>query len=39
MSWLGGNYRLKRNVGFIFLGLALGWGIFTFLVYPNLSLL
>lgn len=33
------NYRLKRNIGYTLLGLVLSWAIFTFLLYPNLSLL
>ncbi|MDO4439429.1 MAG: iron ABC transporter permease [Eubacteriales bacterium] len=39
MNSLSKNYKLRRNIGFVFIALILGWAIFTFLIYPNLSLL
>ncbi len=33
------NYKLRRNLGFTLLGIILTWGIFTFLLFPNFSLL
>lgn len=39
MENLTKNYKLRRNIGFILLAIVLIWGIFTFLIYPNLSLL
>ena len=39
MKNLSKNYRLRRNIGFVIIAVILIWAIFTFLVYPNLSLL
>lgn len=39
MENLTKNYKLRRNIGFILLAIVLIWGISTFLIYPNLSLL
>ena len=33
------DYRLRRNVGFALIGIVMTWLIFTFLLYPNISLL
>lgn len=39
MEKLSKNYRLRRNIGFVLIAVVLVWAIFTFLIYPNLSLL
>ena len=39
MEKLSANYRFKKNLGFTLLTFVLGWAIFTFLLFPNLSLL
>lgn len=39
MENLSKNYRLRRNIGFVLIAVVLIWAIFTFLIYPNLSLL
>lgn len=39
MENLAKNYRLRRNLGFVLMAVVLVWGLFTFLIYPNLSLL
>lgn len=39
MEKLSKNYRLRRNIGFLLIAVVLVWAIFTFLIYPNLSLL
>lgn len=39
MNSLSKNYRLRRNIGFVLIAVVLIWAIFTFLIYPNLSLL
>ena len=33
------DYRFRRNLGFVLFGFLMTWLIFTFLLFPNLSLL
>lgn len=39
MNKLQKNYKLYRNAGLIMFACIIVWGIFTFLVFPNLNLL
>ncbi|WP_018753846.1 ABC transporter permease [Paenibacillus sanguinis] len=39
MEMLKNNYKLRKLAGILALGIVLGWGVFTWLIYPNLKLL